>query len=271
MPKLRDQIGQLVQLDSIPTRIVSVVPSQTELLCDLGLKDAIVGITKFCVHPINLKSQKQVVGGTKNLNTETIAKLCPDLILANKEENTQKDIAVLKKRIPVYVSNVENLDDVYGFVRDLGLLTEKNTEASMLIERLEFAYAELHKIAMNLSPKKAIYLIWKDPYMAAGADTFISKMMEYCGITNALADENEEQFRYPKLEIEEIKNLNPDIVLFSSEPFPFKPEHIRSLENETGLRGLYVDGEIFSWYGSRILHLLDKTKTTVHEIDRHCR
>lgn len=268
MIKVEDQIGDLIVLEKPASRIVSLVPSQTEMICDLGLEKALCGITKFCVHPGHLKDKTTVVGGTKNLHLDTIEKLKPDLVVANREENNRRDIQKLSKKIPVYVSDIASPEEGMDFATDMGELTGKTVEAEMLVDRLEFAYGELIKASANYSPKKVLYLIWKDPYMAAGTDTYISKMMEYCGLENCLQILLEKGFRYPKLEVEEIIALQPDLILFSSEPYPFKENQIRALESETEIPGKYVNGELFSWYGSRILHTLPETGEVIQEIHK---
>lgn len=267
MEMLRDQIGEKIALPRIPQRIVSVVPSQTELLCDLGLEEQLVGITKFCVHPEHLRHTVAVVGGTKKLHVEEVLALDPDLIIAGKEENLRKDIETFTKTVPVYTTDIASAEDCLDFVRHIGQLTNREREAEMMIDRLEFAYAKLKATAEKSLPKNVLYLIWKDPYMAAGVDTYISRMMGYCGLKNVLSQLGEDGYRYPKLDIDQIRALNPDLVLFSSEPFPFQDNHIRAFEKETGFKGYYVDGEVFSWYGSRILHKLKDAEALIHELD----
>lgn len=267
MPVFTDQTGRSVDLKDIPKRIISLVPSQTELLCDLGLEEELVGITKFCVHPDHLKKSKEIVGGTKNLRLESIAALQPDLIIANKEENTRKDIEELMKSYPVYISDIATPDDCFGFTQSVGKICDKSEEAGLLIERLKICYSEIRAFRKPLSAKKVLYLIWKDPYMAAGTDTYISEILKLCGLENVLDSWGKKGLRYPSISAEEIITLNPGLVLFSSEPYPFTQNHIREWESETGIPGKYVDGEIFSWYGSRILHCLSEIKRFVHEIE----
>ena len=240
-----DQLGRRLELVSSPHRIVSLVPSQTELLFDLGLADRVVGITKFCVHPNEWFRTKTRVGGTKNLHVEQIAKLKPDLIIANKEENNQEDIERLARDHPVWVSNVNDLGSALEMIRSVAELT--GTDSSKLIGEIERGFSELEPIH---HPKKTLYLIWNDPYMAAGTDTFIHDMMARCGLGNAVS-----QGRYPELNEAAIAKLNPELVLLSSEPFPFKEKHmleLRELLPDATIK--FVDGELFSWYGSRLKH-----------------
>ncbi len=262
-----DQTGRKVELKREPKRIVSVVPSQTELLCDLGLEKELVGITKFCVHPPHLRDSKEIVGGTKKLRLAKISDLQPDLIIANKEENTRRDIEELMKSFPVYVSDIASPDDCLEFTNSIGEITGKTAEAEMLMERLKFSYSEIKNLSAGRSPKKVLYLIWKDPYMAAGTDTYISEMLNLCGLENVLESWGDQGLRYPAITEREIIGLNPELILFSSEPYPFTENHIIKLASETGIPGKYVDGEIFSWYGSRILHCLNEITEFIQEIE----
>ena len=226
-------------------RIISVVPSQTELLYDLGLNEEVIGITKFCIHPNEWYKTKKRIGGTKNLNIDLIHSLQPDLILANKEENTKEQIEELQKHYPVYVSDIYNLDDAYTMIKDIGNLVNKVAESESIIKKILSAKQNAEIVKYNL---KALYLIWKRPYMAAGQSTFIHSMLSEAGYMNCL-----EQQRYPVLTVEEICELNPEIIFLSSEPYPFKQKDIDELKfNLPHSKICLVDGELFSWYGSRL-------------------
>ncbi len=266
MPAYRDQIGRKIELKVAPKRIVSLVPSLTELLCDLGLEDCLVGVTKFCVHPENLRKAKTDIGGTKKLHLDRIEDLNPDLIIANKEENNRDEVEELAKNYPVYVSDIESFDDVHSFIFDIGALSGNVSQAQKLNSEITEAVSTVKNRALNKEPLRAVYLIWKDPFMAAGTDTFITKMLNLCGVQNALSDWGEKGLRYPELTIEDIKTINPEIVLLSSEPYPFKDKHLKEIGAETGLPVKLVDGEAFSWYGSRILHCLPYLQRFVQDL-----
>ena len=239
MPSFTDQTGRSVALQSIPQRIVSLVPSQTELLAYLGLDKEVLGITKFCVHPEHWFRSKSRVGGTKQVSIDTIHSLQPDLIIANKEENVREQVEELAKHYPVWVSDVNNLDDACEMITSLAAITGRpDTLSNELRKRFE----ELN----DFTPVRAAYLIWRNPYMAAGSDTFINDMMKRCGFINTIEKE-----RYPQVSIDELREC--EIVLLSSEPFPFKQKHIEELQ----LPSMLVDGEMFSWYGSRLLQVPD--------------
>src|SRR5690606_6735162 len=139
MKSYTDQIGTTITLHKIPERIVSIVPSQTELLFDLGLEEKIVGITKFCVHPYHFKATKTLVGGTKKVHYEKIRLLNPDIIIANKEENTQEIVEELQKIAPVWTSDIKTLDDNKAMISEFGKMFNCRTEAENLNHKIDFA------------------------------------------------------------------------------------------------------------------------------------
>ncbi len=241
-------------------RIVSTVPSQTELLFDLGLDDEIVGITWFCIHPKEKIKNKTKIGGTKNLKLDKIRALKPDLIIANKEENERSQIEALAKEFPVYISDIFNLQDAYEMMNRAGELTGRKPEAQQLIESVKKSFAGLQKAEKQI---RTLYLIWKDPYMSIGKNTFIHHILnDVCGLKNVCEDE----LRYPELTLEKIKALNPELVLLSSEPYPFKDKHINELSQLLPRANiLLVDGEMFSWYGSRLKLTAEYLKTFLAE------
>ncbi len=243
--EVTDMMGRLVRVPAIPRRIVSVVPSQTELLYDLGLNDPVVGITKFCVHPEAWYRGKPRVGGTKTLSKEKIADLQPDLILANKEENDRENIFEAAGDTPVWFSDIFNLSDSFRMIREVGQICNVAEKANHLVGEIA---AEAQKFNPIFNEQRCLYLIWKNPYMAAGSNTFIHDMLLRCGLRNLAPDP-----RYGELTHNEISELNPDIILLSSEPFPFKEVHRKELKGICpNAEVMLVDGEMFSWYGSRL-------------------
>lgn len=236
-----------------PQSIVSVVPSQTELLHYLGLGDAVTGITKFCVHPEEWFREKKRVGGTKTLHLDVIRLLKPDLILANREENERSQIEALAREFLVYVSDISDLTDALEMIRTVGRLTGTTERAEKLVSELEAGFS-----ALPAFPRlSAAYLIWREPYMAAGSGTFIHSMMDKAGFDNVFGALT----RYPEVTPEMLAGAGPDVVLLSSEPYPFREKHLEEISAICpDARVLLADGELFSWYGSRLLHTPDYFK-----------
>ncbi len=256
MITITDQTNQQNSFNKIPKRIISLVPSQTEYLHSLGLEEEVVGITKFCIHPNEWFRNKTRVGGTKNLNMELITTLRPELIIANKEENVKVQIDELKKICPVYVSDVFNLHSALQMMYDVGVITGKETKASKIVSQINDLFQHLQPIKI----RKTAYMIWRDPYMTVGGDTFISDMMQRCGFENMFQKLN----RYPEITIEKLREMNCELLLLSSEPYPFKEEHLSEIQAQLpDTKVILADGEMFSWYGSRLLEATAYFKTLI--------
>lgn len=253
-----DGIGNKHNFDEVPQRIVCLVPSITELLVDLGLEDALVGVTKFCVHPYHLKSTKTIVGGTKQVKKEVVSSLKPDVIIANKEENTLEIVQDLQEIAPVIVTNIITIDEVMDMISLFGLLFNKRMESQKINDKLDFLLRDFMRWVSPLPEMKAAYFIWADPYMVAGDDTFINEMLRLSKFTNVYSSRG----RYPEVEIKKIRlEGDPEVVFLSSEPYPFKDEHAFELGRFTHhAKTIFVDGEMFSWYGSRLLKSFDYFK-----------
>ena len=247
MNVFKDQCGREVIIPDFPQRIISVVPSQTELLYDLDLGERVAGITKFCIHPDEWFRSKPRIGGTKNLNLKDIASLKPDLIIANKEENTRGELESLAGNFPVWISDVKTLDEAKEMILHVGEITASEEKAEKLSNYIGSAFNSMQPLDPQL---RALYLIWRNPWMAVNSDTFIHDMMRICGLENCTAGA---MLRYPVITEEEIRAMNPDLILLSSEPFPFADKHIDELKKiYPAARIGLVDGESFSWYGSRL-------------------
>ncbi len=242
-------MGRTIQLFTWPPqRIISVVPSQTELLFALGLDMEVVGITKFCVHPDKWCRNKKRIGGTKKLHIEAIKALKPDLIIGNKEENSREDIETLAAIFPVWMSDITNLDDALQMISMLGIVTNTEVKANKLADSIAQSFEQL---TPKTTPIQAAYLIWREPYMAAASSTFINDMLNRIGLKNVFADKS----RYPEITPTQLQQANPDCILLSSEPYPFKDTHIAELQAICPTaKIILVDGELFSWYGPRLLH-----------------
>lgn len=240
-------MGRTVKVPGAPQRIISLVPSQTELLYDLGLGERVVGITKFCVHPAHWLKEKTIIGGTKKFRFEAIDALAPDLIIGNKEENYQEGIEQLAAKYPVWMSDIFNVDDAMEMIMQVSTLCNKLGEGKLLIDEITRGLQTIENRALG----KALYLIWKKPYMAAGSATFIHEVLRLAGFENCAPG-----LRYPEVTESLMVELNPEYVMLSSEPYPFKEQHIAAIQQvlpDAKIR--LVDGEIFSWYGSRLLKL----------------
>lgn len=246
-----DQINRLVSLNNVPRRIISTVPSQTELLFHLGLDEQIVGITRFCTHPSEMVKLKVKIGGTKQLDTDLIKQLKPDLIIANKEENDQMQInALIDGGIPVYISDPHNLSSALAMIMDVGMFVSKEHEAKDLASKIAIAFAGIRRLNPVL---RVAYLIWRKPYMAAGQQTFINDMMQQCGMINVF-----HQHRYPEISADMLAEARPDVILLSSEPYPFQQKHLDEFQKISPCSMIkLVDGEMFSWYGNHLLKSCD--------------
>ncbi|TGD59216.1 ABC transporter substrate-binding protein [Flavobacterium humi] len=261
-----DQLGTSHSFAGSPKRIVSLVPSQTELLFDLGLEENIVGITKFCIHPFHLKSTKTVIGGTKQVKIDKIKALQPDIIIANKEENTLEIVSALQEICPVWVTDIITIEDNQQMIRDLGLLFNKRTEAQKWLDKIDFGYRGFQDFIKDKPVRKVAYFIWANPYMVAGGNTFINELLKLNNFENIYDNNPKYEGRYPEIIIQKMRiQGDPDLVLLSSEPFPFKDEHAFELGRHTHhATTVFVDGEMFSWYGTRLAKAFDYFKS-LHE------
>lgn len=255
--KYKDQFNRTLELEDIPKRIVSLVPSQTELLVDLGLESSIVGVTKFCTHPLALRKNKTVVGGTKQVHLGKIKNLNPDIILCNKEENTKEMILELENIALVHISDIYNFDDAIELIDLYGALFSVEKKAKALSQRIKTNYQDFRHYIKDQPKLKVAYFIWKNPWMVAANDTFINDMLSVNGFNNYFGNLE----RYPEIDFNSItKEL--DVILLSSEPYPFKSTHIKELKAQfPNAQIILVDGEFFSWYGSRLEHAFDYFKT----------
>lgn len=259
-----DDLGRSVSLPFPPQRIVSLCPSQTETLLALGLSREVVGRTRYCIHPATQVSAITEVGGTKQLRLDAIRALQPDVVIAEKEENRREDVTALEAEWPVYVTDVRGFDSALRMIRGLGRVCSRTQEGESLAARIEQRWQQLRPLN---PPLRVAYLIWRKPWMAAGGDTYINDVLAHCGLDNVFAGH---AGRYPETTPEEIQALAPDVVLLSSEPYPFKDEHLREfascLPPGNQSKVLLVDGEAFSWYGARMLPAADVLQTIVEQL-----
>ncbi|NRD22974.1 ABC transporter substrate-binding protein [Winogradskyella litoriviva] len=252
-----DQLNRTVELSKQPKRIISLVPSQTELLVDFGLESLIVGVTKFCVHPKHLRISKAVVGGTKQINIDKIKALQPDIILCNKEENTKEIISELEEITPLHISDINNLEDCFELINMYGEIFNIKRTTSTLISNIKIE-REVFQGQNKSRPLKVAYFIWKKPWMVVASDNFINVMINEAGFLNVFASEK----RYPEIDLNHSILQETDLIFLSSEPFPFKEEHVLDLKEKFPEKTVkIVDGELFSWYGSRLLKSYEYFKT----------
>lgn len=253
MLSVTDQLNNEVKLPDCPGRIISLVPSQTELLADLGLEERIAGVTKYCIYPPEVFLSKPHIGGTKNFNIEKIKELKPDLIIANKEENTREKIEELQKDFNVWVSDISNVHDALEMIFSVGKITGKEKESQHFINKILYSFTLLNEAVEKMGVRNfsVAYLVWKKPYMTIGGDTFIHDMLKRCGFNNVFGHLK----RYPVIAPEHLAAKKPEYIFLSSEPFPFREKHIDEfMEICPKAKIILVDGEYFSWYGSRLLN-----------------
>jgi ABC-type Fe3+-hydroxamate transport system substrate-binding protein len=231
-------------------RIVSLVPSLTEYLWALGLEQEVVGITKFCIHPKAWWQHKTRVGGTKKVNFKTIETLQPTLIIANKEENTKEDIEQLQLKYDVLLTDITSLEEAYRYLLEIGRKVQREEKSMSLVNQIQAKFQSVVKIGQGSS---FLYFIWKDPYFVVGPQTYIHALLTHFGLVNFCEIE-----RYPALEQvlnnKDNQSILPDYIFLSSEPFPFEAKHLEEVQVLfPNSKIVLIDGEICSWYGSRML------------------
>lgn len=241
-----DQFGNIIKLEKAPTRIISLVPSQTELLYHLGLGEKVVGITKFCIHPEEWFRTKEKIGGPKSLDLQKIAELAPDLIIGNKEENIKDQIEEAERIAPVWLSDIYNLEDSLEMIAKVSAICDKKKEGEAINAQIKQNFQALIPFKQQT---RVLYMIWRKPFMAVAADTFIDFVLTDClGIVNAIGA----QERYPELDLDNLPEV--DYVFLSTEPYPFQEKHIPEVQKLfPNAKILIVDGEYFTWYGSRLI------------------
>ncbi|TGV03047.1 ABC transporter substrate-binding protein [Flavivirga rizhaonensis] len=250
MKHLKDQLDRILHIKETPKRIVSLVPSQTELLYDLGLESSLIGVTKFCVHPHHIRTDVAIVGGTKQIHLDKIKALKPDIILCNKEENTKAIVDACEAICNVHVSDIFTIDDSLKLIHQYGEIFNKSKAAFDLLKSIKKEVKAFNTFIKNKPILKAVYFIWKDPWIVAANNTFINYLLKLNKFENVF----ENEIRYPEIELSESTiNKDVDIVLLSSEPYPFKEKHRKDIQEfYPDAAIILADGEMFSWYGSRL-------------------
>lgn len=259
---LTDQMGRTIVVPRPPQRIISLVPSQTELLFALGLDEVIVGRTRYCIHPAGKVDAVPIIGGTKKFRFALIDQLQPDLIIGNKEENYQEGIERLAASYPVWMSDITTFTDALAMIRQVGRGVCRAQQAEAVAAEIEAKFTHLPRLTR---PLRVGYFIWQEPLMVAGSTTFIHEMLTQCGMINAFAEEN--SGRYPERTPDQINAANLDAILLASEPFPFTEKHRQAFLAQFGRPVYLVDGEMFSWYGSRLLRAADYLRQFILSLD----
>ena len=250
MSQFTDQVGYQIKLKSEVNSIVSTVPSQTELLFDLGLGSKVKGVTRFCVHPKNAVAHIPKIGGTKNLDIEKIREINPDIIIGNKEENIKEQVKKLKTDFPVWLSDIKSPRDALDMMTEIGEITQTKGKAAELVNEIQQLLNELAEIGSDRK-RKALVFIWKNPYMVAGRDTYMHEVLKLLGYETAIHRDDE---RYPQVTMDQVEESEPDLLLFTSEPFPYSSRELQIFQEKIpNCKKLVVNGEYFSWYGSRMI------------------
>jgi ABC-type Fe3+-hydroxamate transport system substrate-binding protein len=259
---LTDASGQALALSGEPRRIVSLVPSITETLFHLGLADAIVGVTAYCVEPREGVAGKTRVGGQKNPKLEVIRGLSPDLVIANVEENLEADVAWLRAAgIAVWVTYPRTVVEGIQMVRELGELTDTRDQSEPLAAELEGRLAQVRAHLAGREPVDVFYPIWRNPYMTVNADTYIHDMLAVCGGCNVFGDGHP---RYPTITLEEMAARRPAVIVLPDEPFRFRRSHVDDFTRYAEVPAVrdgrihLMDGRLFCWYGPRIAEALER-------------
>ena len=249
-----------------PMRVVSLVPSWTECLHDLGV--SVVGQTKFCVRPDSAFRSVPRVGGTKNVDVDGVLKLQPDLVVANMEENDKGQVEALIDQLPahasVWVSDVRTVEQALEQMNTLGMLCEKAELARTFVEEIRASWGNPRAIV-----GQAGYAVWRSPWMVAGPNTFIHDVMRWWGIGNAFGHMGDGN-RYPTLSPSDTEGIGlAKTWLLPSEPFPFKEKHLAGFQDAHPEAKFHlVDGEAFSWYGTRMKHVV-KHLESIHQVLSH--
>jgi ABC-type Fe3+-hydroxamate transport system substrate-binding protein len=258
-----DHLDRNVTLVDSPQRIVCLCPSLTETLFAIGAGDRVVGRTRYCIHPEAGVADVATVGGTKKVDVEAVAALEPDLVIAEKEENTQAEVDALGSRWPVFVTDVVDFSSALRAVEDLGELVGCARAASRLTERIRAKFDLIQPLS---PPIRAAYFIWRHPTRTAGGETYINAVLGRCGFENVCAGI---AGRYPEVTIESLLDLGVALVLLSSEPFPFDEGHAREMKGLLpGVEVITVDGEMFCWYGARMIRAAEYLRGLVRRLER---
>ncbi|NIM20579.1 MAG: ABC transporter substrate-binding protein [Candidatus Latescibacteria bacterium] len=256
---IEDDLRRRHVFQSPPGRIVSLVPSITETVVLLGADQRLVGITDYCVHPEDALADIPRVGGTKNPDVPDILSLEPDVVLANKEENRKRDVEALEKQVPVFVTYPTTVRESLKTVRDLGTLLNAEDEAAKFTEECEGMMRSIAQDVTVSKPLRTACMIWRDPWMAVGPNTYASDLLKALGFENVYGSRKD---RYPVTSLEELAERRPDVILLPNEPYEFDEgdkSFVEDFVNERGVSAmiLLLMGSHLTWFGSRTLAALE--------------
>jgi ABC-type Fe3+-hydroxamate transport system substrate-binding protein len=253
---VKDASGFALALARPPRRIVSLIPSITETLCHLGLADALVGITAYCVEPRAVVHGKTRIGGEKDPDLAAIRALQPDLVVANIEENVREHVETLRGwDIPVWVTYPRTVAQSLVMIRELGAITDTAGRAAAILADLEPLYAQVRATTARRRPVPVFYPIWRAPWMTINADTYIHDLLAVCGAANVFGDR---PARYPTVTLDEVAARRPEVIVLPDEPFRFRRVHVQDFEPYAEVPAVragrihLVDGKPFSWHGPRV-------------------
>jgi iron complex transport system substrate-binding protein len=259
MFNITDHLGRKIAFSHPPKRIISLVPAITETMYHLGLEDIIIGRTRFCIFPKDKVQRAINIGGTKDIKLDRIHDLKPELIIAEKEENTKEIVETLEQHYPVFVFEVQNIRDVYRMINDLGSITNRKEESIQMIKDIKNKLDNLP----NANGKRAAYVIWKKPYMVVGKDTYIQSTLEKMGFINPFTSFNG---RYPVITEEDFQKANLDYIFLATEPYPFKEKHLEEFQTlVSDAKPMIIDGEMF-WYGAKMIQAADYFRERFNDI-----
>ncbi len=257
-----DSLSRKVEIPFPPQRIISLCPSQTELLFDLGLEKQVIGRTRWCIHPKEKVQKVEIVGGTKNPDENKILDLKPDLILCEKEENTKDFVERMQLHFPVFVTDVKTISSALSMIESVGKITGKEAEANVLLKAIRNSFSSI----AGENRGSVLYFIWKKPWMLAGRETYINDVLKELGFENLGCNY---EGRYPEWNPSHSVENQPDYIFLSSEPYPFSLKNIEEIQFLfPKSQVLLVNGEWFSWYGSRMLIAARELKTWLQQLDR---
>jgi ABC-type Fe3+-hydroxamate transport system substrate-binding protein len=248
MERITDELGRELLIPASPRRVVSLVPSLTEWLFAIGAEEHVVGVTDFCLHPAEGVARATRVRGTKNPDCAAIVAVQPDLVIASREENRERDVITLAESgVAVYVTDIRTVTGALESLAEIARILDHDSGAAPPLAEMRAALRE--SPARSHESRRVLTPIWRDPWMAVGGDSYAHDLLAVCGATNVAAAL---PGRYPRFELRDIARLRPDVILLPSEPYRFSEADLPALHESWDGPVRFVDGELLTWYGPRI-------------------